>query len=359
MVSRPAGLLVESLLGSSCRRARSIRAGSVSAHASRYATSTRSDLAGLRIAGLAISRRHLSSSIGRYGIFGSSSTSSTNAAASAPSQASSNEHDSPLTPFQTQIAALETEALGNPEDLEKQTKLLRALMEGGEYVGIAKYYEAMALTSEGHGSKALLESGEALDLYLEALGKVGRMREVAGVVRRRDALRNASPLAAASAPTPPAPTTATSTPSSTVSASTPSSILSGSISPSGSPQPEAANGGASTLTGTQPGTPLAPIYVQMAPATPQMSAMRAVRWLLGMLFWAFIILTILSMVMENTGLLKAGPGPAEFEPEEGKVVKFSDVHGVEEAKDVRHTPRSHHVVSVADVNRNSKRSSNS
>jgi ATP-dependent metalloprotease len=53
-----------------------------------------------------------------------------------------------------------------------------------------------------------------------------------------------------------------------------------------------------------------------------------------MLFWAFIILTIMSMVMENTGLMKAGPGPAEFEPEEGKVVKFSDVHGVEEAKTV-------------------------
>jgi ATP-dependent metalloprotease len=75
----------------------------------------------------------------------------------------------------------------------------------------------------------------------------------------------------------------------------------------------------------------------MAPATPQMSAMRAFRWLIGMLFWAFIILTIMSMVMENTGLMKAGPGPAEFEPEEGKTVKFSDVHGVEEAKGVSHT----------------------
>lgn len=40
------------------------------------------------------------------------------------------------------------------------------------------------------------------------------------------------------------------------------------------------------------------------------------------------------MVMENTGLLKAGPGPVEFEAEEGKVVKFSDVHGCEEAKSV-------------------------
>lgn len=42
--------------------------------------------------------------------------------------------------------------------------------------------------------------------------------------------------------------------------------------------------------------------------------------------------------MENTGLIKAGPGPVEFEPEEGKIVKFSDVHGCEEAKSVRLPP---------------------
>lgn len=54
-----------------------------------------------------------------------------------------------------------------------------------------------------------------------------------------------------------------------------------------------------------------------------------------MLFWGFLLLTVFSMVMQSTGLLKAGQGPAEFEPEEGKVVKFSDVHGVEEAKNVR------------------------
>jgi ATP-dependent metalloprotease len=52
------------------------------------------------------------------------------------------------------------------------------------------------------------------------------------------------------------------------------------------------------------------------------------------MFWAFILLTVFSMVMENTGLLKAGPGPVEFEAEEGKVVRFSDVHGCEEAKSV-------------------------
>jgi ATP-dependent metalloprotease len=32
--------------------------------------------------------------------------------------------------------------------------------------------------------------------------------------------------------------------------------------------------------------------------------------------------------------MKAGPAKAQFEPTEGKVVKFSDVHGVDEAKEV-------------------------
>jgi ATP-dependent metalloprotease len=220
---------------------------------------------------------------------------------------------------------LETEALADPEDLEKQLVLLRALLAGGEYVGITKYYDAMAMTTEAHGSKALLESGEALNLYLEALGKIGRMQDIAGAVRRRDTLRGTSVTTSNESPSPTPAATSTST-------SGPSSVLSGVISPTSTPT--ASESTPIAAQASQPGTPLAPIYVQMAPATPQMSAMRAFRWLIGMMFWAFIILTIMSMVMENTGLMKAGPGPAEFEPEEGKVVKFSDVHGVEEAKGV-------------------------
>lgn len=33
--------------------------------------------------------------------------------------------------------------------------------------------------------------------------------------------------------------------------------------------------------------------------------------------------------------MKAGPRQSQFEPAEGKTVKFTDVHGVDEAKDVR------------------------
>jgi len=201
----------------------------------------------------------------------------------------------------------------------------------------------MAMTTEAHGSKALLESGEALNLYLEALGKIGRMQDIAGAVRRRDTLRGSTAITGADSPSPTPAATSSST-------SGPSSVLSGVISPTSTPM--ASESSPIAAQASQPGTPLAPIYVQMAPATPQMSAMRAFRWLIGMMFWAFIILTIMSMVMENTGLMKAGPGPAEFEPEEGKVVKFSDVHGVEEAKGVSYQTQKLRVMLMA---RNSKR----
>jgi len=48
-----------------------------------------------------------------------------------------------------------------------------------------------------------------------------------------------------------------------------------------------------------------------------------------------VILVVLAVLLENSGLMKAGPRQAQFEPVQGKTVKFSDVHGVDEAKDVR------------------------
>jgi ATP-dependent metalloprotease len=50
---------------------------------------------------------------------------------------------------------------------------------------------------------------------------------------------------------------------------------------------------------------------------------------------ASVILVVLAVLLENSGLMKAGPRQAQFEPVQGKIVKFSDVHGVDEAKNVR------------------------
>ena len=45
-----------------------------------------------------------------------------------------------------------------------------------------------------------------------------------------------------------------------------------------------------------------------------------------------VVLVILSVLLENSGLLKAGGRATEFEPLQQKPVKFSDVHGVDEVK---------------------------
>lgn len=57
-----------------------------------------------------------------------------------------------------------------------------------------------------------------------------------------------------------------------------------------------------------------------------------------------VFLVILSVFFENTGFMKAGPRQSEFEPTEGKTVKFSDVHGVDEAKDVPFFVVSYHLI---------------
>lgn len=298
---------------------------------------------------------------------------------SQPEPSIGHDADVSLTPFQTRIAALETAALAHPDDGGKQVDLLRALQEGGEWRGIVAYYEAMALSSgqpsasetdvqSGVRSKALLQSGEAWTIYVEGLAKMGRLSDVASLVRRRDLLLSSLGITSTAAPSP----SATSS-----SASSGSSILSSLRLGSGgnpSAQPPSASSSSSPLASSssanseqQPpsmglplnaGTPLSPIYVQMAPQTPQANFWKVFRWLLGVLLWVFVGLTVLSMFMENTGLLKAGPGPVEFEPEEGKIVRFKDVHGVEEAKSVS-TKMQGCVQMLIDLPRSSRRLSNS
>lgn len=46
--------------------------------------------------------------------------------------------------------------------------------------------------------------------------------------------------------------------------------------------------------------------------------------------------------------MKAGPAKAQFEPAEGKTVKFSDIHGVDEAKEVRHMCLSLDLISISE-----------
>ncbi|GJJ73322.1 ATP-dependent metalloprotease [Entomortierella parvispora] len=77
-----------------------------------------------------------------------------------------------------------------------------------------------------------------------------------------------------------------------------------------------------------------PIYVVMDESKNSKGYMlwRGLRWLGITVTYAFCILTFLSLVFENSGLLKPPPAQTEFEPSVDNNVKFSDVQGVDESK---------------------------
>jgi ATP-dependent Zn protease len=57
--------------------------------------------------------------------------------------------------------------------------------------------------------------------------------------------------------------------------------------------------------------------------------------MISMLSFSFsVLLVFFSVLLERSGLLKTGPQASQFEAtKETKPVKFSDVHGCDEAKD--------------------------
>lgn len=244
----------------------------------------------------------------------------------------------------------------------------------------------------------LLRSDTAFQLYLSALVKAGHEQSVSSAVRRRDTLLASSSTASLAQSeglnsTPAMESTlASTTPTSTETASHASqpiaqnsssqkvaeAVLSGqpvlaagtgshdsTVSPDLSKLAAAMGGGA--------GVPNNPIYVTLSERKSSLPALITIndamcskgsmasqvlavcsgdRCLLCLsvihqpsllcseLIFEPVFLVVLSVLLENSGLLKAGAASqSEFEPTEGKVVKFSDVHGVDEAKEV----------SVADV----------
>ncbi|KAI7906708.1 peptidase family M41-domain-containing protein [Cokeromyces recurvatus] len=74
-----------------------------------------------------------------------------------------------------------------------------------------------------------------------------------------------------------------------------------------------------------------PIYVVVEEARKYMF-WKALRWVGVTLTYAFCILTILSLALENSGLLKTTNPQNEYEPVTQTTVRFEDVQGVDEAK---------------------------
>ncbi|TFK76445.1 ATP-dependent peptidase [Pluteus cervinus] len=253
------------------------------------------------------------------------------------------------------ITRLEAEANVHPHDVSKQLALLQALVETklkSSYDLVINRWERMC---EFDPSSPLLNSAPAFQLYLTSLVNAGQQASINPAVRRRDTLLamhaptatgtvdvpttgevSATPLTPAPGIEPATPQTPLTPPLTT--STVPSSqdiaqaVLAGQTQASGA-TPGVSNPDFAKLTGgADGGNVVNPIQVSIVERKGAWIP-RLVRFISLVLVSSFFFLVILSVFFENTGFMKAGPRQAQFEPSEGKVVKFSDVHGVDEAKE--------------------------
>ncbi|KZT68122.1 ATP-dependent metallopeptidase Hfl [Daedalea quercina L-15889] len=246
------------------------------------------------------------------------------------------------------VAQMEAEANANPHDVQKQLSLFEALVATGVKPGYDVVIARWERMCEFDPTNPLLRSDIAFQLYLNALLKSGLASSVDAAVRRRDSILAATATsstpaslgAASEATSADAPSTTeySSSASSSQVAPTPSQKLAQAV--------LAGQGAASSATAPQNtdiaklqaalsgglGGPTSPIVVTLAEQKGSWIP-RLVRFLVMSGLLAFFFLVFMAVVLENSGLMKAGPRQTEFEPQQGKTYKFSDVHGVDEAKD--------------------------
>ncbi|KAI0273626.1 ATP-dependent metallopeptidase Hfl [Gloeopeniophorella convolvens] len=253
------------------------------------------------------------------------------------------------------VARIEAEANAHPYDVDKQLALFQALSDTNIQPGYELIINRWERMAEFDAASPLLHSDKAFEYYLQALLRGGKEASINPAVRRRESLLAANPLSTPSPVSAPetSPTDTTPapaqpevppTPPPTVSRSQEiaSSILSGanveSHAPAGAPgsagQPLSADMAKllAALGAGQGGT-ANPVHVIIKERKGAWIPSFA-RFLVFAGIATFFILTILSVLVENSGLVKAAPRQSEFEPHESsKPVRFSDVHGVDEAKE--------------------------
>ncbi|KAH9946143.1 ATP-dependent metallopeptidase Hfl [Epithele typhae] len=269
------------------------------------------------------------------------------------------------------IGKLEASANAHPDDVDKQVALFEALVKTGVEPGLNTIVARWERLCEFFPTHPVLRSDTAFKLYLTALRDLGLEPSISAAVRRRESLlgvtaRNAdAPSSAAAAavasaavlsPTPEATaqermasmvynSNGSSTSASPASQSTPGlAPNAATVSSSLQAAQDVLAGKTTTVRSIntdidalkaalrgQTGTAANPIVV----TTVESRTASWTKFARSLVFWAFaafIFFSMLSVWIENTGLLKAGPRQAEFEPIQAKTYKFSDVHGVDEAK---------------------------
>ncbi|KAG5641287.1 hypothetical protein DXG03_005578, partial [Asterophora parasitica] len=243
------------------------------------------------------------------------------------------------------ITRLEAEANVNPHDVSKQLALFQALVDTklkSSYDLIISRWERMCEF-----------------IYLTALIQTGQKSSINPAVRRRDSLLQASTVlpptaqvlnseASSAIPTSGTPNT---TPTTAESSNATAGETAASSLTSSEQIAQTVLQGQGEIVGSQSGSSntdlqkLQAAYGSGSTGGPiQVSIVerkgswvpRIIRFVALVLVSSFFFLVILSVFFENTGFMKAGPRQSQFEPAEGKTVNFSDVHGVDEAKDELH-----------------------
>lgn len=232
----------------------------------------------------------------------------------------------------SEITKAEAEADADPNNVDAQNRLFRLLAESGRPAGWNVLMSRWERMCEFNPSSPLLHSDEAFMYYTMALKKTGNSASIANAVARREQLLRAHPLPNNSQASNVDATNAQNHPLSR-SQQIAQRVLEMELASS----QKSGLGLESKLRsatllggkGTEPGNP---IYITIAEgkADTIKKIFKSVAWI-G--FTGFFTLVLLSLFLENTNLLKTGPRAAEFEPMKGKVVKFSDIHGVDEAKE--------------------------
>ncbi|KAF9532978.1 ATP-dependent peptidase [Crepidotus variabilis] len=250
------------------------------------------------------------------------------------------------------ITRLEAEANVYPHEVSKQMALFEALIDTNmksSYELVLTRWEKMC---EFDPSSPLLQSPDAFKIYLTCLEKTGQSAAINAAVKRRDDLLTSQGVTIAVAPNTtdkpsqipedvnialsstdasPAqpPTLPLVTP--TVSQVIAQQVLSKSNQLGATPPPPSTADALKLSTSGEPSRsgPMEVTIVERKGAWIP----RLVRFLVLVAVSSFFFLVILSVFFENTGFMKAGPRQSQFEPSEGKTVMFSDVHGVDEAKE--------------------------
>ncbi|TFK54886.1 ATP-dependent metallopeptidase Hfl [Heliocybe sulcata] len=293
------------------------------------------------------------------------------------------------------ISALEAEANKNPHDLEKQLALFEALAASQTKQGHELLKERWERMCNSDPKNLLLTSDRAFALYLSSLNELNLNEKFATAPADRESLLKehhpnavssataSSPLISDSTPSPATSQTGTSAAAPAAAAQTlasptgveasqpptdKSSLIAQQILAGHKPVQQAqpnpllaafgssvqnpvqataatpassgflgsifggskgATAGPSTSSLGGPGNPISVVVSE-----PKASWVpRIIRFVVSTAAICFFSLVVLSILLENSGLLKAGPRQAEFQPQQGKTYKFSDVHGVDEAKE--------------------------